>query len=179
MPKSKIRGRSKLAHYSTIKGVLSQKQKQLRYGKKAKPVPGATHRIQKKSPYMGSIVTSENRNEYEIKQAEAFKERYVADVKRQREEISNQEDKTEDEIRFEIEQFNKEQISEEELESMAKRFARFQTNKEQKHYKTWLSGGSFFRYKGRTFPVITEKFLKQTKSIKDIVKVDENEIEDK
>lgn len=178
MPKSKYRGGGKIAHYNSVKSI-SHSQKVARYGKKARPVPGASHRIEKKSPYMGSIVTPENRKEYEVKQAEAFKERYVADIIRQRSEISSQEDKTEDEIRLEIDKFNKEQISETELDEMAKRFARFQTNKEQKHYKTWLSGRSFFRYKGRTFPVITEKFLKQTKSIKDIVKVNENEIEDK
>lgn len=178
MPKSKYRGGAKVAHYNTVSG-MSHSHKIAKYGKKAKPISGASHRIKKKSPYMGSIVTPENRNEYEAKQVEAFKERYVANVKRQREEISSQEDKSEDEIRSEIEHFNKEQFSEEELEAMAKRFARFQTNKEQKHYNTWLLGRSSFRYKGRTFPVITERFLKETKSIKDIVKVDENEIENK
>lgn len=174
MPKSKIRRRSRSSHYNENAGILVGKSRIERYGKKSRPVPGSKLRVKKLSPYMGSMITAENRREYEKKQAEAFKERYIADVIAKRENIEKQEDKTPEEIAAEVEKFNNEQISEEQLEAMSKRFARYQSNKEKKQFSAWLAGRVTFTYKGQSFPVLTEAFLKQTKSIKDIVKVDED-----
>lgn len=172
MPKSKNRGRTVIAHYNPNSGVLHGKLKQARYGKKAAPVPGTRYRIERRSEYMGSRILPEQRLEYMKKQEEVFKDKYLKDIIKKRSDIESQEDKTEEEIRLEIDKFNKEQITERELELLAKRFARFQHNKEQKHFKSWLKGESTYVYHEQTFPVLTERFLKQTQSIKDIVKVE-------
>lgn len=172
MPRSRIRRKSKSNHYNINAGIVVKGSlKRELHGKRSRPVPGSKLRINKLSGFMGSIITAANRAEYEAKQAEGFKERYVNDVVKKREEIRKQEGKEEDEIQAEVNVYNAEQISEEELERLAKRFARYQTNKERKHYKAWLAGRSSYVYKGSTFPVLTEAFLKNSKSIKEIVKV--------
>lgn len=179
MPKSRIRNRNHPPmHYNPFANIITPEQRKLKFGIKPRPVPGSTHRINRissRSPYMGSVINEENRRKYEQKEMELFKDRYISDIDKKRNDILTQKDKTEEEIDFEIKRFNSNQISEEELEYLAKRFARYQSNKEKKHYNAWLKGKHSFTYKKTTFPVLTEKFLKDTKSIKDIIKTDSNE----
>lgn len=118
---------------------------------------------------MGSRVLPEQRIEYLEKQAEFFKTKHVEQIVNKRSEIQSQKDKSEDEIRAEIEKFNKQQVSEKELHFMALRFARFQYHKEKKHFEAWLRGDSVYVYHGQRFPVLTERFLKQTQSAKDFI----------
>jgi len=174
MPKSKIRSRYQKSHYNKNAGVLVGRSKQARWGKKAKPVPGSSHRITKMSPYMGTRLTPENLGEYKKQQSEAFKDKFLADVVRKREEIENQEDKSEEEIAKEINEYNSQQPSERGLELLSQRFAKFQAGKEKKHYEAWLKGKSSFTYKSKNFPVLTQRFLEQTQSIKEIIPVNES-----
>lgn len=174
MPKQKIRGRYELNHYNKNAGQVYGKVKEDLYGKRAKPVSGSDWRVTHRSAFMGSFVTPENRNEYMQKQAAAFKENYTKDVELELQKIQENENLTEEEIAKKVEEFNRSRLSERAVELLSMRFARYQSNKEKKHYKAWLRGKEFFTYRGDTFPVITERFLKNSKSIKDIVKVEDN-----
>jgi hypothetical protein len=174
MTKSKIRSKFKTpTHYNPYATILTPAQRKATYGNLSVPIKGSKPKSAP-SPYMGSRVNAVNRKSYETAQVEYFKERYTQDVVKKRENIEAQKDKTQDQIDLEVDIFNKAQISEEELDSMAFRFGKYQVNKENKHYKAWLKGKSSFVYKGQTFPVLTEKFLNNSKSIKDIIKVEEN-----
>lgn len=104
---------------------------------------GAT--VIKTSPYMGSRITPENRWEFEKKQAEFFIQNYLSRTK--------DEDKVEDG----------------ELLQMAQAFARYQRIREEKHYKAWLKNKAGFKYKGMFNPVITERFIQSSISVKDII----------
>lgn len=168
MPKQKIRARRQwITHYNEHANVVQGKARKMRYKGVETPDPKSPVKL---SPYLGSRITAATRNRYEEKQAEMFKQKYIRDVESKREQIKKQEDKTEDEIQAEINTFNSEQVSEQELEAMAKRFARYQTNKEQKHYKAWLQGKAWFKYKGQNFPVITERFVSEGKDVHEIIK---------
>lgn len=163
MPASKIRSAPTFAHYNPNSGVIvGRKNRKMRYGTQPKPEPKPV------SKYVGSNITPEKRRAYEELQAKYFRERYVADVVAKREKIKNQEGKPPEEIEIEVQKFNSEQINERELEEMSWKFARNQTNKEQKHYRAWEKGHSFFMYKGNRFPVMTEEFINKTKEIKEI-----------
>jgi len=178
MPKSKLNGRTKYkkpVHFNPFANVLVGKARTDKYGKRSKPIPGSTLRVNNVSPYMGSVVTPGNRRKYEKAQWESFAQRYVADIVTKREVIEAQEDKTDEEIEIEVNDFNREQITDDQLVRLSERFARYQSNKEQKHYKAWFSGKSTFTYKGQAFPVLTERWLEEHKSIKDIVKVEDGE----
>lgn len=171
MPKSKSRGRGTVSHYIGGRSIsLNKKARISLYGRKSRPVPGSSLRVKNnRSKYLGSVITAATRNAYEVKQAKGFKDNYTRDVIKKRSEIEQQTGKTEEEILEEVSAFNAEQISEEELDAMSKRFARFQSNKENKHYKAWLAGKQTFFYKGKSFPVLTESFMKKSKSIKEII----------
>lgn len=132
-------------------------------------------KVKSRSKYMGSIINPKNRNEYLNAQRESFKERYVNDVVNRRQEILDQEDKSDEEIANEVEEFNNNQISEEDLEVLAENFAKYQSLKELKHLKAYIKGKQFFTFRGVRFPVLTEKFLEDTQSIKEIIKVNEDE----
>jgi len=174
MTKSKIRSKFKTpTHFNPYGTVLTPAQRKATYGSFSVPIKGSKPKS-KPSPYMGSTITASNRRLYESAQADYFKDRYISETVEKREKIKNQEDKTPEQIELEVDVFNSAQISEQELNEMAARFGRYQANKENKHYKAWLKGKSSFVYKGQAFPVLTEKFLNYSKSIKDIIKVEEN-----
>ena len=107
-------------------------------------------------------------------QKQAFIEKYIRDVETKREDILKQEDKNPEEIQKELEEFNNSQVTEKELDILGDRFSNFQVRKENKHFKAWLKGEKFFTYLGQKYPVLTERFLRQSKSIKDIVKVEDD-----
>lgn len=169
MPKSKIRKRYKtFTQYNPFsKFIVGDKQRQSMFGVKPRPVPGVNLRGKELSPYMGSRVTAENRTEYLTAQVNGFKEQYTAKVVAEREKILSS-DKTKDEIDSLIEEFNAKQISEARLHELALKFSLFQANKEVKHYKAWLKGASYFKYAGQVFPVLTQRFLENSQSIKEI-----------
>lgn len=163
MPASKIRSAPISAHYNPNSGVITgRKNRKKRYGNLPKP------EAKQLSKYLGSRITPETRRAYEELQSRYFIERFTADVVAKREKIKNQEGKTIEEIEEEVRKFNSEQMNERELEELSWRFARNQTNKEQKHYKAWQRGDSFYIYKGNRFPVMTEEFINKTKEIKEI-----------
>jgi hypothetical protein len=174
MPTSKIRGKSKGTHYNPNGRVLVGKARIAKWGKRGKPIPGSTLRVKEHSKFMGTVMTPTLRREYMKKQAEGFKAQYIADVELKRSTIQEQEDKSAEEIAKEVDEFNEKQVTEAELDSLAERYSRFQINKENKQFKAWMKGESYYTYKGKTFPVITERFLKESQSIKDIVKVEGN-----
>lgn len=176
MPKSKIRSKSIQSHYNPNGGIIvSTSIKQAMFGKRARPVPGSKHRIKKYSSFRGNLVTPYNRRSFIDAQSEAFRDRYIENVIIDRDKIANQEGKDEDEIRVEIDKFNEEQLSDEHLIMMGERFGRFQSNKASKHLKAFLKGQKQYKYHKNSFPVITENFLNSTKSVKDIIKVEDNE----
>lgn len=168
MPASKIRSAPISAHYNPNSGVITgRKNRKKRYGHLPKPESKPI------SKYIGSRITPETRAAYEELQARYFRERFIADVVAKREKIQNQEGKTPEDIQVEVQKFNSEQMNERELEELSWRFARNQTNKEQKHYRAWERGDSFYTYKGNRFPVMTEEFINKTKEIKEIEQLKE------
>lgn len=64
---------------------------------------------------------------------------------------------------------NPEEVHPENLRLMAEEYAKYQANKEMKHYNAFLSGRRFYAYRGVRFPVLTEAFMQQTVSAKDII----------
>lgn len=174
MPKSKIRNRHKTNHYNEYSGLVLGKRRQLLYGKRARPVPGSDWRIKKKSGFMGSMVTPENRHQYEENQAASFIEKYNFDQDKEKQKIEENDKLAEEQKEEKLKELEKSRVSGRALEMLAQRFGRYQRIKEQKHYKAWLRGEEYYSYKGSTFPVLTEKFLKDSKSIKDIVNIGED-----
>lgn len=102
--------------------------------------------VKKRSAFIGSEITAKNRREFEKKQAELYKQNYYKNTEKDKQE------------------------PEEVVDAMARGYARYQTNKENKHFKAWKAGKESYTYKGTTFPVLTEEFLKKTRSAKDIIK---------
>lgn len=146
MPKQKIRKTYKKGlHYNPNAGILQGKARKARW-------PGSKDSVPKRrSPFMGNELTAANRREFEKKQAELYKQNYYKNTKKE------------------------EQKPEGVVDAMAKGYARYQTNKENKHFRAWKAGKSVFTYMGTTFPVLTEQFLKETRSIKEIIKENNDE----
>lgn len=103
------------------------------------------------SSYMGSKITAGSNREFMNQQRRMFIERHNR----------------------EILDGTQETISTEELDVLADRFAKYQRNKENKHFKAWKKGQRSFVYKGTKFPVMSEALLKNTSSYKEILKVEE------
>lgn len=142
MPKQKIRARSKVCHYNLFSGIIQGESRKAKW-------PGFSNKpydVKKISSYLGSRVMPETRNRFIEQQVEGYIQNYINRTK--------EEDRVEDN----------------ELQKMARGYARYQVNKENKHYKAWLANKVFYKYKGTTFPVLTEDFLKASSSIKDIIK---------
>lgn len=166
MPKQKTRRRRNVAHYVEHPNVIQGKSAGKRgYRPIGKPI------VKKHTAYFGSSITASNRRDYMSKQAEMFKERHIAEVIRKRDEIKKK-DISEDEMNVELDAFNKEQLTDEQLEMSSRRFAIFQVNKENKHYKAWLKNKAWYRYKGNRFPVISQEFLDKTETVKPIEKIE-------
>lgn len=167
MPKSKFRNRNHpKTHYNPNSG------------KRLGSMPGPKFLGKKhedESEYMGSVITGENRRSYIEGQKQLFKQRFNNEIDLKIQEIVEDDvlNQNEKDIRLGI--IENDRISDEKLEEMSDRFARFQANKEVKHYNAYKKGKPFFIYMGRRFPVLTEKFIKDSKSIKDIIKVENNE----
>jgi hypothetical protein len=165
--------RKPITHYREGSDVLYGSNAKEAHGKRGRPIPGSSLRVSKASKFMGNIITAENRREYESRYADGFRETYLRDVVKKRSVIEAQEGKDDEVIQQEVFEFNEKQISEEELTALSKRAARYSTNKEAKHYKAWKKGAKSYMFKGSSFPVITERFLKDNKSITEILEVDE------
>lgn len=184
MPKQKIRKKTKLnCHYNEFAGVIQGdfRRKMTRpFGLKPIRVKNRKdialrkkRRLGRKMPsYMGSVITPENRWKFMVAQGEMFKQKHIAKVIADREAIENQEDKTPDEIDAEVREFNAEQVNEEQLHEMSLRFGRFQANKEKKHESAFLKGNKRFRFGKHLLPVMTDEFINQTRSFKQILNID-------
>jgi len=171
LPNQKVRSSNRNpSHYNQNSGVIvGRKTRQARFGKGItlrKETDGVTGK--RLSPYMGSLITPQTRRAYEARQIEYFEARFIADTLAKREAIQNSTDKTDEQIKDAIYEFNLEQPNEEQLREMAKRFATHQRNKEAAHYKAWQRGQDNFRYMGNNFPVMTRAFLDKTSGIKEI-----------
>jgi hypothetical protein len=94
--------------------------------------------------YYGSVITPQTRRLFRETQARAYKENYLRTTKEE------------------------EQVTEDELEVMAQQYAKYQIIKEQKHYKAFLKGKDTYSYKGTRFPVMNDKFMKNTRDVKEI-----------
>lgn len=106
--------------------------------------------LRKRPKYLGNIITSENRNEYIKQQKEAYISRYKPKE-------------------------GEEPLTESELEKQAYDFAKLMVKKSQLELKAYIKGDKFFKYKGSFVPVMTEEFIRSTKSLKEIIKIDEEE----
>ena len=174
MPKSKTRGNREFRpHYNPNEGVLFGSIKRKRHGKKPRPIPGSDHKIIRLSKYMGTRITPELRNDYKRKQAEAFISTHIRASEAAVEKINSDPDLSDEEKLVELNKYYEKQPDEEDLQALSERFAAFQCAKEEKHYKAWLAGKDKFYYKSQGFPVLTEKFLKESQSMKDILKIEE------
>lgn len=127
--------------------------------------------------FLGSVITSSNYREFVNQQASAFKERFIQNVVEQREKVKNQEDKTPEEIDIEVRAFNEDQPSHEQLEVSALRFGKFQARKEHKHLTAYTQGRARYAFGPHLHPVITQDFIDQTKSYKEVVNIDQTEEE--
>lgn len=130
--------------------------------------------VSRPSKYLGSIVTGKNRNEYRREQKIAFIENQLRIYEVGREKITSQTDKTEEEITQELQAYNADQMTEAEMDELSSAFAKFQCNKEQKHYAAWMKGKAWFRYRGMPYPVMTEEFLRKSQKMKDIIKINQD-----
>lgn len=164
------------AHYNPHAGkLIGRKARQARWGKGKTYVRSRDGEKEPvlSSPFLGSKITPKNRNVYMRSQVEYYIERHTADVIRGRENIRKQKDKTEDEIEHEVAIYDMNQVNEEEQLGMAERFARYQANKEMKHYRAWCAGKRHFIFHGEAFPVMTEEFIMKSKEAQEIKRVDD------
>lgn len=166
---------SVFAHYNPFAGrMVGRKIRQGKWGKGTPVVnvDGVKKEPVLSSPFLGSKISPKNRRAYMRSQIEYFIERHTADVISGREKIESQKDKTEDEISHEVALYNMSQPTEEEQLGMAERFARYQCNKENKHYRAWCAGKRHFIFQKEVFPVMTEEFVMKSKEAKEIKRVD-------
>lgn len=109
---------------------------------------------QERGKYLGNVVTPQNRRELmkNLKQAyiDQSNRRYAAEKEGD---------------------LDHEPPTEKELNYLAEAYAKFTVNKEQKHYKAYLEGKSFYKYRGQVFPVITEGFAKEARTAKQIIDI--------
>ena len=162
------------AHYNPFAGKLVGKQmRQAKWGLGKTYVKSRDGKrdIVLSSPFLGSKINPKNRNVYMQSQLEYFIERHTADVIRGRESILAQKEKTDDELIHEVAIYNMNQVNEETQYEMAERFARYQANKEQKHFKSWCNGKKHFIFHGEVFPVMTEDFIMKSKEAQEIKRV--------
>lgn len=106
--------------------------------------------IRKKSKYLGSIITPENRLQYISEQKKAYISRYSPKE-------------------------GEEPLTDEELEDKAYKFAKHMAQKSQLELKAYLKGQTTFKHKGAILPVMTDDFIRNTHSLKEILKLDEEE----
>lgn len=148
MPKQKIRSSSRRpTHYNVNAGVIQGEARKALQTARGVSKQGE-YKVKEMSKYLGSMITPENRFEFERNQKKLYKQNYL--------------DKVEEEERG----------SEEQIERMASDYARYQSNKEIKHFKAWLMGKDVYSYRGTRFPVLTESLLKETSSVKEIVNIE-------
>lgn len=48
-------------------------------------------------------------------------------------------------------------------------YAKLEVSREQKHYKAWLKGKRVYKFKGQTYPVLTEQVEDQSTYLSDIM----------
>lgn len=80
-------------------------------------------------PYCGATITPENRRQYLSNYKKVFYEQIVGNEKY-------------------------ESLSEEELEKTSEIYAKFEVQREQKHFKAWLKNATMYKFKGKMFPVL-------------------------
>lgn len=126
-----------------------------------------------RSPFMGSRLTVANRRAFLESQKEIFIQNQQKFYEDRRTEIMEQEG-TDEEKQFELQQLEDQKYSKESLEKKARLFATFQANKEVKHYKAYLAGQLFYKYKGQIFPVVTEESLMRSRKLINIQQTEED-----
>lgn len=106
----------------------------------------------RKSEFVGSVITPDKRWEF----INAHKENFIRNYKPKK---------------------GEEELTERELDILAEQSARKLVNRANKELKAYIKGNSFFKYKGVHAPVMTEEYLKNTNSLKEIIKhkIDEEE----
>ena len=124
--------------------------------------------IADRSPYVGSVITVNNRRDFIEAQKKVFIDNQLAMAEARRDAILAKEG-TDEEIQQELDELSAKTLSAERLEHLGEQFGAFQANKESKHYKAYLKGMSSFKYKGRMFPVQTEAFLLKAKEYQEII----------
>lgn len=132
--------------------------------------------VEPRSPYVGSVLTVDNRREFINAQKKVFIDNQLAMAEAKRDAILAQEG-TDEEIQAELDELASKTLSTERLEHLGEQFGIFQANKESKHYKAYLKGLTSFKYKGRMFPVQTEEFLLKAKEYQEIITARNNSIE--
>lgn len=104
-------------------------------------------RESKRGGYMGDVVTAENRREYIQNQARLYRE--------QLERTQTEENKK----------------TEDELNAESQGYGLFRARKEQKHFKAYLRGDSFYVYAGQTFPVMTGEFIREARTANQLIDI--------
>jgi hypothetical protein len=131
--------------------------------------------VQPKSKYMGSSLTVFNRREFGESKKEQYIQMHTEKYEARKKEILSLEG-TEEEKQAELKVLDEQQLSPEQLEKRAVDFARYEVNKEQKHFKAYCKGQNFFRYQGMMHPVLTEEFLLKAKGLKEIHNLEDEQV---
>jgi 5'(3')-deoxyribonucleotidase len=98
-----------------------------------------------------------------------FLDRQNLEYERRKKDIENSTSYTEERKQELLAQLEVDTPRGETLENLANNFAIYQCNKEVKHYKSWEKGKREFKYKGSTFPVMTQNLV----SDKDILEIEQ------
>lgn len=148
------------AHYNPYADVIIGKRKKLQPKGKA-PVKGENPVSTKPAKYLGSVITPQNRNIFAAAQSEYFKERYLLEMKTDKEAAILAGDDAK------VKKIDEEMFNEEVLQEVSDRFGRYQCNKEQKHYAAWQKGLKFYKFHDNRFPVLTEDMVN-----KDLIEIE-------
>lgn len=97
--------------------------------------------------YAGTVITPANRLEFELRQVEAYKEQYYRVTPEETQKNPN------------------------EVEQVAKAYARFQANREVKHFNTFLKGKTSYKFHGMPYPVLTRASIKEAKTADQIIEI--------
>lgn len=104
-------------------------------------------------PYGGTIITPANRNQYKKAMIDYFIDRNRLEYDKRKKDIENS-SSTEDKKQELFAQLEADTPVGEYLESLAEKFAVYQSSKENKHFSSWMKGKTSFKYKGQEFPVL-------------------------
>ena len=101
-----------------------------------------------KKQFLGALITKKKKKNY----SEQYQKDYIEKIKNEG---------------------NPDNLSDEEIQVLARGYAFFQVRREMKHLKAYLKGQTSYKYRGKYFPVLSTESFKQQEQLTNSIKEEE------